>query len=57
MGDHETIEDFKEQLASQARLFDKRLSAIEANWENTGVLQAAPTGGDQPLSGVGRCWD
>ena len=52
MGDHETIEDLKEQLASQARLFDKRLSAIEASRENTGGLQAAPTGGDQPSSGV-----
>ena len=52
MGDHETLEDLKEQLASQARLFEGRLSAIEASRENTGGLQAAPTGGDQPSSGV-----
>ena len=52
MGDHETLEDLKEQLASQARLFEERLSAIEASRENTGGLQAAPTGGDQPSSGV-----
>ena len=32
MGDHETIEDLKEHLASQARLFEERLSAIEARW-------------------------
>ena len=44
MGDHETLEDLKEQLASQARLFEERLSAIEAGRENTGGLQAAPTG-------------
>ena len=42
MGDHETLEDLKEQLASQARLFEERLSAIEASRENTGGLQAAP---------------
>ena len=52
MGDHETIENLKEQLASQARLFEERLSAIEASRENTGGLQAAPTDGDQPSSGV-----
>ena len=52
MEDHETIEDLKEQLASQARLFEERLSAIEASRENTGEQQAAPTGGDQPSSGV-----
>ena len=52
MGDHETIEDLKEQLASQARVFEERLSAIEASRENIGGLQAAPNGGDQPSSGV-----
>ena len=52
MGDHETLEHLKEQLASQARLFEERLSAIEASRENTGGLQAAPTGGDQPSLGV-----
>ena len=52
MGDHETIEDLKEQLHSQARLFEKRLSAIEPGRKNTGGLQAAPIGGDQPSSGV-----
>ena len=52
MGDQEIIEDLKEQLASQARLFVERLSAIEASRENTVGLQAAPTGGDQPSSGV-----
>ena len=50
--DHETLEDLKEQLASQARLFEGRLSAIEASRENTGRLQAAPTGGYQPSSVV-----
>ena len=52
MGDQEIIEDLKKQLASQARLFEERLSAIEASRENTVGLQAAPTGGDQPSSGV-----
>ena len=52
MGDHETLEGLKEQLASQARLFEERLSAIEASQANTGGLQAPPTGGDQPSSGV-----
>ena len=52
MGDHKTLEDLKEQLASQTRLFEERLSAIEASQENTGELQAAPTGRDQPSSGV-----
>ena len=49
---HETIDDLKEQLASQARLFEERLSAIKASRENTVGLQAAPTGGDQPSQGV-----
>ena len=52
MGDHEIIEDLKKQLASQARLFKKRLAVIEASREDTGELQAAPTSGDQPSSGV-----
>ena len=52
MGDQEIIEDLKKQLASQARLLEERLSAIEASRENTVGLQAAPTGGDQPSSGV-----
>ena len=52
MGGHETVKYPKEQLASQARLFEERLSAIEESRENTGGLQAAPNGGDQPLSGV-----
>ena len=52
MGDHGTIENLKEQLASQARLFEERLSASDASRENTGGLQAAPTGVDQPSSGV-----
>ena len=52
MVDQEIIEDLKEQLASQARLFEERLSAIEASRENTVGLQAAPTGGDQPSSGA-----
>ena len=52
MGDHETIEDLKEQLASQARLFEERLSAIEERRENTGGLQPTPTGSRPSLSGV-----
>ena len=52
MGDHETIEDLKQQLASQAKLFEERLSAIEASREKPGRLQAAPIGEDQPSSGV-----
>ena len=43
MGDHETMKDLKKQLASQARLFEKLLSAIEESREHTGGLQVAPT--------------
>ena len=44
MGDHETMKDLKKQkLASQARLFEKFLSAIEESREHTGGLQVAPT--------------
>ena len=52
MGYHETIKDLKEKLVSQTRLFEERLSTIKASRENTSGLQAAPTGGDQPSSGV-----
>ena len=50
MGDQETIEDLKERLASQARLFEERLSAIEAS-RDAGGLQEASAGGDQPPTG------
>ena len=47
MGDQETIEGLKERLASQARLFEERLSAIEGS-QDAGGLQEASAGGDQP---------
>ena len=50
MGDQEIIEDLKELLASQARLFEERLSAIEAS-RDAGGLQEASAGGDQPPTG------
>ena len=50
MGDQETIEDLKDRLASQARLFEERLSVIEASRDADG-LQEAPAGGDQPPTG------
>ena len=50
MGDQETIEDLKERFASQARLFEERLSAIEAS-RDAGGLQEASAGGDQPPTG------
>ena len=40
----------KERLASQARLFEERLSAIEGS-QDAGGLQEASAGGDQPLTG------
>ena len=53
MGDQETIENLKERLASQARLFEERLSAIETS-RDAGGLQEASAGGDQPLT-LNRC--
>ena len=44
MGDHETIEDLKEQLASQTRLCEESMSAIEANSsgvEGAGISEQA----------------
>ena len=50
MGDHETVENLKDRLASQAKLFEERLLAIEASRDARG-LQEASAGGDQPLTG------
>ena len=47
MGDQETIQYLKERIASQARFFEERLSAIEAS-RDAGGLQEASAGGDQP---------
>ena len=61
MGDQETIEGLKERLASQARLFEERLSAIEGS-QDAGGLQEASAGGDQPPTGFegvgtsGQAW-
>ena len=46
MAGQQTIEDLKEQLATQARTFEERLSVIEASWDACG-LQEASAGGDQ----------
>ena len=51
MADQQTVGDLKEKLATQARTFEKRLSAIEASREITGGLQEASAGGDQPPTG------
>ena len=53
MVDQETMEDLKERLASQAKLFEERLSAIEAS-RDAGGRQEASAGGDQPLT-LNRC--
>ena len=53
MAGQQTIEDLKEQLATQARTFEERLSVIEASWDACG-LQEASAGGDQPLT-LNRC--
>ena len=50
MRDQETIEDLKERLASQAKLFEERPSAIEAS-RDAGGLQDASAGGDYPPTG------
>ena len=50
MGDQETIEDLKERFASQARLIEERLSAIEAS-RDAGGLPEASAGGHQPPTG------
>ena len=51
MVDQETMEDLKERLASQAKLFEERLSAIEAS-RDAGGRQEASAGGDQPPTGL-----
>ena len=51
MPDQETFKYLKAQLAAQARLFEEKLSAIEASRNNTGGLQEAPAGRDQPPPG------
>ena len=50
MADEQTIEDLKQQLATQARTFEERLSEIEAN-RGAGGQQEASAGGDQPPTG------
>ena len=61
MRDQETIEDLKERLASQAKLFEERPSAIEAS-RDAGGLQDASAGGDYPPTGFegvgtsGQAW-